>query len=167
MNFDQLTNFQIFENLSQDDIELFINVMKKTKFNAGEELITEGDKGDCIFLLLDGEAEVNQALTLTMNKGESDQREKAIINLKSETYPQFGEMSMFNDGDLRTANVRSVNECSVARLEKSDLFYICEKNPEIGYKVMRNLARIISANLAKSNKNVLKLTTAFSLMLDR
>tara|TARA_B100000902_G_C27305139_1_gene915015 strand:+ start:1587 stop:2090 length:504 start_codon:yes stop_codon:yes gene_type:complete len=167
MNFDQLTNFQIFENLSQDDIEQFINVMKKTKFNAGEKLITEGDKGDCIFLLLDGEVEVNQALTLSMNKGESDQREKAIINLKSEAYPQFGEMSMFNDGDLRTANVRSVNDCSVARLEKSDLFHICEKNPEIGYKVMRNLGRIISANLAKANQNVLKLTTAFSLMLDR
>ena len=76
-------------------------------------------------------------------------------------------MSMFNDGDLRTANVRSLKKCTVARLNKTDLFNICEKNSDIGYKVMRNLGRIVSANLAKSNQNVLKLTTAFSLMLDR
>ena len=54
-----------------------------------------------------------------MNKGEFDKREKAIINLKSDTFPQFGEMSMFNDGDLRTANVRSIKKCTVARLNKT------------------------------------------------
>ena len=32
---------------------------------------------------------------------------------------------------------------------------------------MRNLGRIISGNLVKANDNVLKLTTAFSLILDR
>ena len=167
MNFDKLNNFQIFEDLTESDINKFIKVIEKIKFDVGEKLIIEGDKGDCIYLLLDGEVEVNQALTLSMNKGEFDKREKAIINLKSDTFPQFGEMSMFNDGDLRTANVRSLKKCTVARLNKTDLFNICEKNSDIGYKIMRNLGRIVSANLAKSNQNVLKLTTAFSLMLDR
>ena len=32
---------------------------------------------------------------------------------------------------------------------------------------MRNLGRIISGNLVNANQNVLKLTTAFSLILDR
>ena len=40
-------------------------------------------------------------------------------------------------------------------------------NPEIGFLVMRNLGRIITKNLVKANQNVLKLTTAFSLILDR
>jgi len=52
-------------------------------------------------------------------------------------------------------------------LDKSDLYNICEKNPNIGFKVMRNLGRIISGNLIKANQNVLKLTTAFSLILER
>ena len=102
-----------------------------------------------------------------MNKGESDNREKAILKLTSEMHPQFGEMSIFNEGDRRTANVRAETTCTLARLDKSDLYTICDANPEIGYKVMRNLGRIISGNLVKANQNVLKLTTAFSLILDR
>ena len=117
-----LNHFQM-KNRCKDS--KFIKVIEKIKFDVGEKLITEGDKGDCIYLLLDGEVEVNQALTLSMNKGEFDKREKAIINLKSDTFPQFGEMSMFNDGDLRTANVRSLKKCTVARLNKTDLFNIC------------------------------------------
>ena len=75
MKFDKLNNFQIFEDLTESDINKFIKVIEKIKFDVGEKLITEGDKGDCIYLLLDGEVEVNQALTLSMNKGEFDKRE--------------------------------------------------------------------------------------------
>ena len=76
-------------------------------------------------------------------------------------------MSMFNDGDRRTANVRAETACILVKLDKLDLYNNCEKNPNIGFKVMRNLGRIISGNLVKANQNVLKLTTAFSLILER
>ena len=52
MNFDKLNNFQIFEDLNESDINKFIKVIEKIKFDVGEKLITEGDKGDCIYLLL-------------------------------------------------------------------------------------------------------------------
>ena len=118
-------------------------------------------------MLLEGEVQINQALTLSMNKSESDNREKAILKLSSDINPLFGEMSMFNDGDRRTANVRAETACILVKLDKLDLYNICEKNPNIGFKVMRNLGRIISGNLVKANQNVLKLTTAFSLILER
>ena len=113
----------------------------------GQQFITEGEEGDCIYLLLEGEVQINQALTLSMNKSESDNREKAILKLSSDINPLFGEMSMFNDGDRRTANVRAETTCVLVKLDKSDLYNICEKNPNIGFKVMRNLGRIISGNL--------------------
>ena len=40
-------------------------------------------------------------------------------------------------------------------------------NNEIGYKVMMNLAKILSRKVLETNQNVLKLTTAFSLVLER
>ncbi len=167
MNNDQLKQFQIFEDLSDEQINQFHGSLKSVDMDKGEQFITEGDEGDCVYLLLSGEVEINQALTLSMNKGKSDNREKAILKLSADKHPQFGEMSMFNEGDRRTANVRAESPCTLARLDKSDLFAICDANPEIGYKVMRNLGRIISGNLVKANQNVLKLTTAFSLILDR
>ncbi|MBT3738221.1 MAG: cyclic nucleotide-binding domain-containing protein [Candidatus Marinimicrobia bacterium] len=167
MNNNQLNQFQIFDDLNDDQISQFHSALKEVTIDKGKKFITEGEQGDSIYLLLSGSVEINQALTLSMNKGESDNREKAILKLTSEMHPQFGEMSIFNEGDRRTANVRAETTCTLARLDKSDLYSICDANPEIGYKVMRNLGRIISGNLVKANQNVLKLTTAFSLILDR
>lgn len=162
-----LRKFQIFTDLTNGELQEFYSVLKEVKIPAGEQFITEGEEGNCIYLLMDGEVEINQALTLSMNKGESDNREKAIIKLSSATHPLFGEMSVFNEGDRRTANVMAITTCKLISIDKNNLFNICEQNPQIGFKVMKNLGRIISGNLVKANQNVLKLTTAFSLILER
>ena len=167
MNNEQLKKFTIFSDLTDDELNHFGDELKEVQMEKGQQFITEGEEGDCIYLLLEGEVQINQALTLSMNKSESDNREKAILKLSSDINPLFGEMSMFNDGDRRTANVRAETACILVKLDKLDLYNICEKNPNIGFKVMRNLGRIISGNLVKANQNVLKLTTAFSLILER
>ena len=167
MNNEQLKKFAIFSDLTDDELNHFGDALKEVKMEKGQQFITEGEEGDCIYLLLEGEVQINQALTLSMNKSESDNREKAILKLSSDINPLFGEMSMFNEGDRRTANVRAETTCILVKLDKLDLYNICEKNPNVGFKVMRNLGRIISGNLVKANQNVLKLTTAFSLILER
>jgi CRP/FNR family cyclic AMP-dependent transcriptional regulator len=167
MNNEQLKNYKIFTDLNDDELNIFYPYLKEVNVEKGHQFITEGEEGDCLYLLLDGEVEINQALTLSMNKGKSDKREKSILKLPSDIHPQFGEMCMFNEGDRRTANIRAEISCSLVRLDKKDLFEICNAHPVLGYKIMRNLGRIISENLVKANQNVLKLTTAFSLILER
>ncbi|MEE8437491.1 MAG: cyclic nucleotide-binding domain-containing protein [Candidatus Neomarinimicrobiota bacterium] len=167
MKIEQLKNFGVFEGLNEDELNEFKNVLQAVHIEPGQQFITEGHEGDCIYLLLNGEVEINQALTLSMNKGKGDNREKAIIKLSSDFKPLFGEMSMFNEGDKRTANVMALTACDLVRIDKADLFTICENFPIIGYKVMRNFGKIISKKLEMSNQNVLKLTTAFSLILER
>jgi len=167
MKNEQLKNYKIFENLTDNQIEKFRPVLNKKEVDGGNKFIVEGDEGNSIYLLLNGEAEINQALTLSVNKSDSDKREKSIMKLTDKDFPQFGEMSIFSEGDVRTANVRAQTDCTLAKIDKEDLFKICNDDPEIGFLVMRNLGRIITKNLVKANLNVLKLTTAFSLILDR
>jgi CRP-like cAMP-binding protein len=167
MKNEQLKHYKIFEGLDDNQLNKFHSVMVKEKVDSGKRFIVEGDEGNSIYLLLDGNVEINQALTLSVNKGDSDNREKSIMKLSHKDYPQFGEMSIFSEGDVRTANVRAETNCVLAKMDKNELFKICDDNPELGFIVMRNLGRIITANLIKANQNVLKLTTAFSLILDR
>ena len=47
-----------------------------------------------------------------------------------------------------------------------NLFEICDRNHDVGYKVMKNIANIITKHLIKSNHKLLKLTTAISLLID-
>ncbi|NOZ04019.1 MAG: cyclic nucleotide-binding domain-containing protein [FCB group bacterium] len=168
MDRELLKQYSIFNNLEDDEIDHFFEVIKEVNVPAGEYFIREGEVGDSIYLLLDGEVEINQALTLALSRGDTtDNREKAIITLSSDIHPLFGEMSLFNTDDKRTASVKALTDCKLARIMKPDLFRICDSHPEIGYKVMLNLCRVLCSNLVKANQNVLKLTTAFSLVLER
>jgi len=167
MDVGALRYFSIFKGLEESQIKPFADKATSVDVATGNNFIVEDDVGDSVFLLLEGEVEINQALTLTMNKGEVDNREKAIIKLTSEIKPLFGEMSLFNEGDRRTASVKALTDCKLAKITKEELFEICNAHPETGYKVMQNLCRTLCGNLVKANQNVLKLTTAFSLILER
>lgn len=160
-------DYSIFTGLDDAEIKLFTDKATPVDIKKGNNFIVEGDVGDSIFLLLKGEVEVNQALTLSMNKGGTDNREKAITKLSSDFKLFFGEMSLFNDGDRRTASVKALTDCNLAKIKKEILFEICDAHPETGYKVMQNFCRTLCGNLVKANQNVLKLTTAFSLILER
>jgi hypothetical protein len=63
--------------------------------------------------------------------------------------------------------VKALSACKLAKIMKEELFELCDAHPETGDKVMQNLCRILCGNLVKANQNVLKLTTAFSLILER
>lgn len=167
MDIEAFKNYSIFAGLDDSEIKLFTDKAVVVNVKTGNNFIVEGDVGDSIFLLLNGEVEVNQALTLSMNKSEADNREKAIIKLSSDIKPFFGEMSLFNDGDRRTASIKALTDCKLAKIGKEILFNICDAHPETGYKVMQNLCRTLCGNLVTANQNVLKLTTAFSLILER
>ena len=73
----------------------------------------------------------------------------------------------FDKDDRRNASVTAITECELAQLMSDDLLAICDEFPDIGYKVMKNLAKILCKRLVETNQNVLKLTTAFSLVLER
>ena len=167
MDINELKQIEIFKNLSDKEVSLFKEKMKKISIPEGENFIVEGEVGDSIYLLLKGNVRINQALTLSMHKGGLDNREKAIINLSANMRPLFGEMSLFHKEDRRSASVKAITECQLSQLMKDDLFTICNNNNEIGYKVMMNLAKILSKKVLETNQNVLKLTTAFSLVLER
>ena len=167
MDISVLKQFQIFNKLDENEIKKFQKKMKNINVPEGHTFIVEGDIGDSIYLLLEGQVRINQALTLAMHKGGLDNREKAIINLSENMKPLFGEMSLFDKDDRRNASVKAITECKLAQLMSDDLLAICDEFPDIGYKVMKNLAKILCKRLVETNQNVLKLTTAFSLVLER
>jgi len=162
-----LQEFEIFSTLTGEEVDQFCRVIRTQKYERGQSIIAEGDVGDSLLILLEGEVEVTQALTLKTSQTQLDTREKSLISLESEKHPFFGEMSLFSDDDKRSANVKAVSLCELGIISRADFFHICNTHPAIGNKVMQNVARVLTRRLKKTNMNVLKLTTAFSLMLEK
>ena len=160
-------NYLIFDGLSEQEIEKFIKLMTFKKVKKNEVIIKEGDNGDTIIILLNGEVSMTQALTLKNSKAISDNREKTSIRIDSKkSHHFFGEISLFNEVDKRTATITATSDCEIAILDDNEIIKLCNENHTLGYKIMNNLAEKLASSLERTNSQVLKLTTVFSLILD-
>ena len=161
-----IKNYSLFDGLTEIEIQKFISLMKFKIVKDKEIIMKEGDNGDTIVLLLSGEVSITQALTLKNKKSVADNREKILIRLDANSHPFFGEISLFNEVDRRTATITATSECNIAILDDDDIINLCNDDNSVGYKIMKNLAEKLSSNLEKTNNQVLKLTTVFNLILD-
>ena len=160
-------NYLIFDGLSEIEIEKFIKLMTFKKVKKNEVIIKEGDDGDTIILLLNGEVSMTQALTLKNSKAISDNREKTSIKIDAKkSHHFFGEISLFNEVDKRTATITATTDCEIAILDDNEIIKLCNENHTLGYKIMKNLAEKLASSLERTNNQVLKLTTVFSLILE-
>ena len=166
-NYEQIINYSVFSGLDDNEIKSLTSLITIKDISSGSIIIKEGDNGDSIILLLDGEASITKALTLNTQNTINDTREKEMIKLSADKHPLFGEISFFNEVENRTATITALSDCKIAEISNSDILKLCESNHAIGYKIMKNLGGMLALSLSKTNRQVLKLTTAFSLVLDR
>ena len=164
-----LNTFPIFNDLSEDEVQLFIKHIKTKSYKTNDTIIAEGEEGDSLLFILDGEIIVTQALTLATNKlDEADNREKQLTKLNSKDHKiMLGEIALFSPDKKRNATVKAIADCKIASIPFETIFSICNENHSVGYKLTKNLSEIVTQNLINSNHKILKLTTAFSLLIDQ
>ena len=161
-----LQQFSLFAGLSKKHLEKVRSIMTTRTITEGGYIIKENDKGNEMFLLLDGEVEVSRSLLLKISGG-MNQRDKLLNKLTANDHAFFGEMGLFDEQSERSASVVASTKCTVAVLEQESFFHLTEADKEIGYVILKNILKIVSDRLDKTTKDVLKLTTALSLALER
>lgn len=167
---DNLKNISLsplFSGLTDLQIDRFRRVVSIFDYSSGELIIREGERGDSIVILLDGTVEVVRALTLITNRERLDNREKTFTLIDSKNLPFLGEMAFYCDNYMRSATVRARTDVTAALLTRDAFLGICETDYETGYRVLNNIAIKLAATVQEQNMNVLKLTTAFSLILEK
>jgi CRP/FNR family cyclic AMP-dependent transcriptional regulator len=140
--------------------------MKTSEVKQGEIICQENAQEDSLFILLKGEVEISKRLLLPLFQDPSLRQEKSLIILSERQYPFFGEMAIFEDTPERSASITALKSCTLAVIEKADLLNILEKDPKIGSIIYKNIATELTNRLIKANKDILKLTTAFSLAIE-
>jgi CRP-like cAMP-binding protein len=160
-----LKKVPLFKNLNASQIDQIMQIVKFVKYPENSVVIKEEERGDELFILLDGEVEVSKSLILEVSKFDFEMRKKALTRLTAETHPIFGEMSLFDEEAKRTATVITTKPSRFAVIKKNDFFNLVEKNKELGYILLKNIARVLTERLKRANTDILKLTTALSLVL--
>jgi CRP-like cAMP-binding protein len=156
----------LFKNLDEVRIKKVMKIMTITEIKKGEMITREGEPGDSMFILLKGEVEISKSLLLSPFSSENSLQEKALNRLTEQDHSFFGEIALFLDKPERSASIKAVRPCLLAVLQKEELLLMLDKDPTIASIIYKNISAELCLRLIKSNKDILKLTTAFSLALE-
>jgi len=162
----ELNKFSLFQGLSSVQLSKFESTINRKKIHTDDVIIKEGDAGDSIIFLLEGEVKISKPMTLYTSNSNFDDREKEMIVLDASFNPFFGDYALFTENNKRTANIIAKSDGEIGILMADDLFKICESDYQLGYLVIKNLTQNITNQVVKQSNDILKLTTAISIILE-
>ena len=124
-----LKKIEIFSDLSINELAAVASVTEEVFFDEGATVFNEGERGDTLFLIVEGEVVVVK-----------DCRADQQIELDSIGPGEyFGEMSLFGD-DRRSATIRVKKAARFLTLHKQELQEIVREFPQIALHVCRVLS---------------------------
>lgn len=134
-----LQTHALFGGIEDEELIKFLTFMEQEEFPQGNNIVIEGDPGNCLFLIVEGSVEI---LKTVPDVGKDGSEQIATLG-KGET---FGEMSII-DLHTRSATVRTLEDSIVLVLSQKSLSKIWRNHPKIYTLILMNLAREISMRL--------------------
>ncbi|AGB41283.1 cAMP-binding protein [Halobacteroides halobius DSM 5150] len=138
-----LKNFILFQDLTTDELERVADIIYNESYDKNEIIFWEEDRGDAIYIILDGLVKVFK----TNDQG----REKTLTLLSRGEF--FGEMALL-DNSLRSASVKAIKPCQLLIIERSKFKSLVAQYPAISLKIIA----ILSQRLRKANQQIQNLT---------
>ncbi len=113
------------------------------------KLIQQGNKYDCFYFVKSGQ------LRVVINELHRKKNIHTVIN-KLVAGDVFGEFVIFNDL-AAGADVITVSECTIIKIDVNSFKTFLESDPELGYKVLFEFLQIIVTRVQRTNVAILNI----------
>jgi len=120
-----LKNIPLFVKMPPDELAHLAGIAEEVVYPEGETVIQEGEHGEEMFLIVEGEVEIHR-----------DTESLAVLG----RHDYFGEMSIL-DGEPRSATVTARSDCLLLRLRQSDFYGILERHFNVALTIIHTLTR--------------------------
>jgi len=125
----RLKGVGILGALSQSQLRTLAKWAEVVDFDAGETVVKQGDKGDGLYLILEGAAEVRRG-------------SQTLARLGSGQF--FGEMSLF-DNLPRSADVVAARASKMAVLQKWEFWGFAASQPGVLLSILEEMSHRLRA----------------------
>ena len=128
----------MFSQLDLPELAKVVERCTVKSLKAGEYLMREHDLGKEMYMVLDGELNVehNNVLLANLKKGD-----------------HVGEMALVT-GHPRSASVQATKDCTLLCMSDAQLAQILRYEPELGVKLLFSLSQGLSQRLDRANAKV-------------
>jgi len=134
-----------FAEFSREDISILAGYMDVFRVQPGEIIITEGDGGDYMLLIVEGYVDI-------LKKGMRQEQQHMTTVGPGMT---LGEMSMI-DGEPRFATCIATEPTVFAVLHRDDMAKIILDHPSLGSKILVKLVSMLSSRLRQTSARLLQ-----------
>ena len=137
---DSIAGIALFENLSAEDLAVVATHMHFLEAGEGELVFEEGEKGNYMCFVVDGELSVIK---------DAASGERAVI-AKVARGDSLGEMEVI-DNFPRSATVVAASPATLLTLSSAEFQHLLNEHPPVGIAILKGIARLLSINLRKTS----------------
>jgi CRP-like cAMP-binding protein len=141
---DQLKQLPMCRALTDPELDLIVRIAEDARLSSGESLFKEGEKGDALYVILDGQVRVTKR-----NKAGKEE-ELAVIGSGS----VLGEMSLISGNGQRTATASAVSELSLMKIPAGRFSTLLESSNVAALKMVHHLAEEMARRLQLMNEKL-------------
>ena len=138
-----LRNVAIFKTLDDEEVVQVAEVCKSEAFVSGEYIFREGENGNRLYLIVEGEVRISRNVP--------GSGEEALAILKPGAL--FGEMAVF-DRSERSTDAISNGGTKALTISRADFEMLLDFNRELAYKVLWACVRLLSVRLRSTNDSL-------------
>jgi CRP-like cAMP-binding protein len=148
---DILKRTDIFYDLTSTQLQQVASICQERTVRAGEMIFHENTPGTELFAIARGEVEIllDPNLVATGPTPRKTPGPVTIVTLREGQ--TFGEVALVDQG-FRSASARcAMDNTKLLVISRQRLLALCEGNPELGYRVMRNMAADLAFKIRNSD----------------
>lgn len=159
----------LFQDLRDEEVRQVMHIFDTIRIPAGENLVTEGEEGEEMYVMTKGQVRITKSMIIgdvELPLLDSGSARKVLATLDGEHYPLFGEIALI-DRDTRSATITVIEDAEFLYTNRTRFFHLVQSNTSLGTQLLLVLAKRMASTVRRSNQELVKLTTALALALDR
>jgi CRP/FNR family transcriptional regulator, cyclic AMP receptor protein len=147
-----LKETDLFNNLTDGQLELIERICEDRIYQAEDIIFHENAHENELYLIIQGEVEIMIDPALVADSQDTGYPPALIERF----WPgqSFGEMALVDEGMRSGSAVAKSEKTHVLRIRRQDLLDLCEAQPELGYRIMYNLAQDLSQKIRNTGLKI-------------
>lgn len=145
-----LRQADIFYEFTNTQLELVASICEEKTYQVGAVIFAENTPGDELYVIADGEVEI-QVDPALVGRGDSHGPQTIATLRRGQS---FGEVALVDQG-VRSAAARCAkHNTRLLIIPRDKLMLLCDTYPQLGYRLMRNLAADLAMKIRNTDLQV-------------
>jgi len=166
---DDWSRIPLFRDLAASELLELQEVFWPVEVPAGRNLVTEGEVGTEMYILTQGRVRISKSMlvgSVALPALAVENPRKVLAVLDGSQFPLIGEIALI-DRDVRSATVFVEEDAQFLATDREHFLDLGRRSPAVAFRLLLAVAERLAGTVRRTNREVIKLTTALALALDR